>query len=96
MLLSIIIPSFNEEKRLESTLKKIEGYFSLKTYEHEIIIVDDGSSDGTFQLAQEFKARCKNEVSVIKNDVNMGKGFSIKRGALSSKGDFVLFTDADL
>ena len=96
MLLSIIIPSFNEEKRLERTLGKIEEYLSSKTDGCEIIIVDDGSSDGTFQIAQEFKKRCKDEVSVIKNDINMGKGYSTKRGVLASKGDFVLFTDADL
>ncbi|MEM3373893.1 MAG: glycosyltransferase family 2 protein [Candidatus Woesearchaeota archaeon] len=90
MNLSIIIPAYNEEKRIDITLSKIKEYLKNKKIKHEIIVVDDGSKDKTAEIAS------KHNAIVIKNKQNSGKGFSVKKGFLNSKYDYVLFTDADL
>ena len=95
MLLSVVIPAFNEENRLILTVEKISQYLAAKKYGWEIIIVDDGSTDKTFDLAAEF-ASIMLSVRVLRNDTNRGKGYSVKRGILASKGEFVMFTDADM
>jgi len=96
MLLSVVIPAFNEEKRLKRTVERISEYLSGRQYDFEIIIVDDGSEDNTFSVAGEFAERTTFSAVVLKNDMNRGKGFSVKRGVLASKGEFVVFSDADL
>jgi glycosyltransferase involved in cell wall biosynthesis len=89
--LSIIIPAFNEEKRLPATLVKVREYFAASNWEFtEIIVVDDGSRDGTVQVARDAGVR------VLLNPGNRGKGFSVKHGMLAAAGDWALFTDADL
>lgn len=92
--LSIIIPAYNEEKRIGSTLIKMLNYLSAKDYSWEIIVVDDGSTDRTIEKAREL---IKDErLKVLKNPVNAGKGYSVKQGVLASKGEVILFSDADL
>ena len=92
--ISIIIPAYNEEKRIVSTLQKILDYLTTKDFAWEIILVDDGSIDRTSEIA---KGLIKNErLRVIKNPVNQGKGYSVKKGALASNGEIILFSDADL
>lgn len=94
--LSIIIPAYNEEKRLSSSLDKISEYLNTKDIEYEVIVVDDGSADNTAGIAGEnILSRC-GKLAVISNGANRGKGFSVKQGILASKGQYVLFTDADL
>jgi glycosyltransferase involved in cell wall biosynthesis len=96
--LSIIIPAYNEEKRLERTLDCIRGYFArtpMKLRGMEIIVVDDGSTDGTANLVR----RCMQampSVRLVSNLVNRGKGYSVRRGMLEARGRVALFTDADL
>jgi dolichyl-phosphate beta-glucosyltransferase len=94
--LSIIIPAYNEEKRLSLSLDKINRYFNTNDLEYEVIVVDDGSTDRTVNFAHESDlARC-GKLSIISNGRNRGKGFSVKAGILASRGEYVLFTDADL
>lgn len=93
--LSIVIPAFNEEKRLAETLEKIWSYLQKKNLDSEIIVVDDGSSDQTAEIAKQFE-RMHEECHLIRNDENKGKGFSFRRGFLNSRGNFVLLTDSDL
>lgn len=95
MLLSLIIPAYNEEKRLSATMEKIYQYLLDKHYGWEIIIVDDGSSDGTFDIAADFASQIPS-IKILRNGVNRGKGYSVKRGILASKGEFVAFIDADM
>ena len=95
IFLSIIIPAYNEERRIKSTLKRISNYLTSNGYRYEIIVVDDGSTDGTFSLVKRMKGEIKG-LRIIKNMKNKGKGFSVKRGFLSARGRYMLFSDADL
>ncbi|GEM_PF-169033 len=92
--LSVIIPSFNEEDRLGPTLEKITAFLSKKKYPSEIIVVDDGSRDGTARLAEEKLNSFPHRV--LSQAKNRGKGEAVKRGMLDARGKFLLFTDADL
>jgi len=96
MHLSIIIPAHNEAERMGATLSEIYDFLSTKDYDYEIIIVDDGSADETVSNAKKSQLFKEYKLGVIKNWVNMGKGFSVKRGILAARGDYILFTDADL
>ena len=89
--ISIIIPAYNEEKRLPATLAAVREYLGRSSWEFaEIVVVDDGSRDRTLEVAQSAGVR------VLRNPGNRGKGYSVKHGALEAKGAWVLFTDADL
>lgn len=93
--LSIIIPAFNEEERIGKTLSTILSYFRKNLNEFEIVVVDDGSSDRTTDVAKNFQKK-NPEIKLLVNEKNQGKGFSVRRGALFSTKDYVLFSDADL
>jgi dolichyl-phosphate beta-glucosyltransferase len=91
-MLSLIIPVYNEEKRIGKTLIKVFDFFEKNNIEHEIILVDDCSGDNTLEIISKYKDR----ITVLKNDKNMGKGYSVRKGMLYAKGDLLLFSDADL
>lgn len=89
--ISIIIPAFDEEKRLPSTLATVRGFLDRSSWEFsEIVVVDDGSRDGTVNIAE------KAGVRVVRNPGNRGKGYSVRHGMLEARGEWSLFTDADL
>lgn len=92
--LSVIIPTYNEERRIPFTLKKIVEYLSNQKYKYEIIIVDDGSKDRTVEIVAEI-AKDITDPQLIKIEKNRGKGYAIKTGILKAKGEYVLFMDAD-
>ncbi|MCM8763999.1 MAG: glycosyltransferase family 2 protein [Candidatus Omnitrophica bacterium] len=93
--LSIVIPAYNEEKTIQNTLNKVYDFFKKTDLIFEIIVVDDGSSDLTALKVNEIKRNysCINLVSYPKN---AGKGEAVKRGVMASKGNLILFSDADL
>jgi len=93
--LSVVIPAYNEALRIGSTLEKVHQYLVTRNYECELILVDDGSRDETPDLLQRFQENHP-KVVVLRNEPNRGKGFTVRRGVLEAKGEFVLFTDADL
>jgi dolichyl-phosphate beta-glucosyltransferase len=95
VFLSIVIPAYNEEERIAKSLNEISGYLQKKEYTYEIIVVDDGSLDSTGDLVSSI-SRNNGNIRVLRNDVNRGKGYSVKRGVLASTGEYVLFLDADL
>jgi glycosyltransferase involved in cell wall biosynthesis len=96
--LSVIIPAYDEEKRLGATLARIRDYFAARSPAlagMEMIVVDDGSSDATVRVAQDC-ARTMPCLRVLSNGENRGKGFSVRQGMLHARGRVALFTDADL
>lgn len=89
--ISIIIPAYNEEKRLPATLSRVQEYLAASNWEFaEIVVVDDGSRDGTVKVAEAAGVR------VLRNPGNRGKGYSVRHGMLEAKGDWALISDADL
>lgn len=91
--LSIVIPCYNESKTIRELLKKVKEADSLGL-KKEIIIVDDGSKDGTRKILEKYK-KLKG-YKVIFHKINKGKGASLKTGFIKSRGDIVLVQDADL
>jgi dolichyl-phosphate beta-glucosyltransferase len=93
--LSIVIPAYNEEKRIGLSLEKVLGYLKTKPFASELIVVDDGSWDRTAEIAGgALEGRLP--FRIIRFDSNHGKGYAVKAGVLASAGQVILFTDADL
>jgi glycosyltransferase involved in cell wall biosynthesis len=98
-LLSIVIPAYNEGKRIGRSLDEILQFLASSPYRAEVIVVDDGSKDNTAQVVSARAAeysRAGHELRVFVNNPNRGKGYSVRRGVGEAGGDVVLFTDADL
>src|SRR5882724_570214 len=93
--LSIIIPSYNEELRLPATLDRVAAYLQTYRGTGEVLVVDDGSKDGTAAVAEYFRIKIPT-LRVVSNGVNRGKGYSVRHGVQEARGRIVLFTDADL
>jgi len=95
--LSIVIPAYNEGRRLGGSLERIRDYAARSEMRIELVVVDDGSTDGTAELVRKFAERddAFSDVSVLVNPSNRGKGFSVRRGMLHARGDMVLMCDAD-
>jgi glycosyltransferase involved in cell wall biosynthesis len=89
--LSIVIPAYNEAGRITSSLEAIREYIQTKNFLVETIVVDDGSTDDTVEIASR-----RPDVRVLRNRGNRGKGFSVRHGVLDARGELILFTDADL
>lgn len=95
--LSIVIPAYNEAERLGTTLRTVMDYLNQHTPGAELIVVDDGSSDKTADLARETLTSSPTlRTSVISSQSNLGKGRAVRLGLLASRGDVALFSDADL
>jgi dolichyl-phosphate beta-glucosyltransferase len=93
--ISVVIPAFNEGGRILPTLRMIDDYLRDNAHRYEIIVVDDGSSDNTLEVVRGEGERLKH-IRLISNEINRGKGFSVRRGVLSAHHDLVLISDADL
>ena len=101
IFLSVIIPSYNEEKRIPDTLREIDKYLSKQDYPstgsgqaYEILVVNDGSKDGTADAVNSLIPEIKN-LRLIDNKENHGKGYVVKQGMLEAIGQYRVFTDAD-
>lgn len=92
--LSVIIPAYNEARRIPKTLVDIDGRLSSETYGYEIIVVNDGSTDNTAEVIKNFLPSIKN-LKFIDNQENKGKGAVVRQGMLEANGNVRLFTDAD-
>jgi dolichyl-phosphate beta-glucosyltransferase len=94
--LSIVIPAFNESDRLGAPLRKVLAYLSGQQPNGEVIVVDDGSSDDTSQVAEAAFAEFSAVASqVVRYEANRGKGFAVRTGLEAAKADIALFSDAD-
>lgn len=94
MFLSVIIPAYNEEKRLPKTLEKVQEYLKKQDYEYEVIVVDDGSSDNTKVVVSDV-VKTMPGFRLISYQPNHGKGYAVKTGMLEAKGEWRLLMDAD-
>ncbi len=92
--LSVVIPAYNEERRLPKTLFEIGKYLEKQSYGYEIVVVSDGSKDKTAQVVRDLSSKIKN-LRIIDNKENHGKGYVTRQGMMEGKGDYLLFTDAD-
>lgn len=92
--LSVIIPAYNEEKRLSLTLIDINKHLSEADFDYEILVVNDGSTDATVEIARRFSHLIKN-LKIIDNQINKGKGAVVRQGMLEANGKWRLLTDAD-
>lgn len=91
MKLSILVPAYNEEKRIVKALEQITS-FNPTGWTKEIIVINDGSKDNTLKLINAFK----NKIKIITYPINQGKGFAIRKGIEKATGNFILIQDADL
>lgn len=88
--ISVVIPTYNEEVKISETLKLVLMYLAKNFVSFEVIVVDDGSHDRTLQEVKKYS-----QVKILKNLVNHGKGYTVKKGVLASQGKLILFMDAD-
>jgi len=93
MKISLIIPVYNDENIIEKTLEKLRLFIKEDPDEWDVLIVNDGSTDGSLQILENYKSRFYKIVSYKKNK---GKGFAVKKGVEHAVGDSICFTDSDL
>jgi dolichyl-phosphate beta-glucosyltransferase len=93
--LSVVVPAYNETARLEPTLRRLIEYLAAAEPAYEILVVDDGSSDGTTELARRIAADDP-RLRVLVHAKNRGKGAAVRTGMLAARGQEILFSDADL
>ncbi|MFN0150986.1 MAG: dolichyl-phosphate beta-glucosyltransferase [bacterium] len=93
--LSVVIPAFNEERRIGATLDRVVEYLAASAADFEVIVVDDGSSDRTTAVVRDRASRDA-RVRLVALGENHGKGEAVKRGVLAARGEWVIFSDADL
>lgn len=94
MKLSVVIPAYNEERRIEKTLLAVSEFLKKQTFGYEIFVVNDGSKDGTASVVRKLESLIPN-LRLVDNKENHGKGWVTKQGMLESGGDIRLFMDAD-
>lgn len=92
MHLSVIIPAYNEAKRIPGTLRSVHEYLSRQAYDYEVLVVNDGSTDATASVSTNLQIP---NLKVIDNKENRGKAYAVQQGMLAATGDFRLFMDAD-
>ena len=94
--ISIVIPVYNEEKRIGSFLSSVINYVNKKDFSYEVVIVDDGSRDATTSIVKSLlDEKLPDKYKILKLPVNLGKGAAIRRGMLESNGEYIFFLDAD-
>jgi dolichyl-phosphate beta-glucosyltransferase len=95
MFISIVIPAYNEAIRLKSSLEKLYSYLIHKDFIYEVVVIDDGSTDKTQDVALASVLHQNGKLNLLKNERNTGKGFSVKKGILAAQGNYILVSDAD-
>jgi dolichyl-phosphate beta-glucosyltransferase len=93
--LSVVIPAYNEERRLPATLERVEAYLAGRPWRSEIVVVDDGSTDGTRSVVADAASRSA-AIRLLRYTPNRGKGHAVRCGMLEAAGERLLLCDADL
>ncbi|GAC1570734.1 MAG: glycosyltransferase family 2 protein [Candidatus Dormibacteria bacterium] len=94
-MISVVIPAYNESARLPPTLERMRRYLDGAAEEYEVLVVDDGSQDGTAEVAESLAAEWP-QARVLRCPANRGKGAAVRAGMLAARGELRLFSDADL
>lgn len=94
IFLSVVIPAYNEEHRLGTTLEAVDAYLKKQPFTYEVLVVSDGSEDRTGEVVRE-RARTMKGLVLIDNKENHGKGYVVRQGMLAAQGKFRLFMDSD-
>lgn len=94
LLVSVVIPAYNEEKRIQKTIDLTASYLASQNWLHEIIVVDDGSADQTAKIVLQA-AEQHQSLRLLSGKINQGKGAAVKQGVMVAGGDNILFYDAD-
>ncbi len=94
--LSVIVPAYNEEQLIVHTLNGLYSYMKTRPESYEIVVVDDGSLDRTVPCVNDWQKQTQADVRLLENEVNRGKGYSVRRGVMESRGQYIFFIDADL
>jgi len=92
--ISVVIPAFNEAVKIGFDVESASSFFKVSGLEGEVIVVDDGSTDGTAVAAERIRPPYAAGLQVLRHERNRGKGFAVRTGVLASKGDIVLFADS--
>jgi len=96
VFVSIVVPVYNEEKRIEGFLSEVIPFLEQESFSHELIIVDDGSTDRTVQVVQKMMQKHQNRNHrILQLPVNQGKGEAVRQGMLAARGEYIFFIDAD-
>lgn len=93
--LSVVIPAYNEEKRIGKTLESINGYLSKQNYSYEIIVVANNCTDRTDEVVKEYQKKISNLNLLDLGPSCPGKGCTVKEGIMKAQGEYLVFTDAD-
>jgi len=96
MKISIIIPAFNESKKIEKDIRAGTDFLRVNNFTGELIVVDDGSTDGTSQTAEAVLLSSPVSLRVIRNEQHRGKGFAVRTGVNTAKGEIIMFADSGL
>ncbi len=92
---SIVIPAYNEGARVGATLERVLAHMVKRSWDAEVIAVDDGSRDNTVEIIRSYAA-ANPHLRLLQNPGNRGKGYSVRNGMLHAQGEILLFSDADL
>jgi dolichyl-phosphate beta-glucosyltransferase len=95
MTYSIVIPAYNEGRRIAPTLQQVLAYVRQQSWDAEIVVVNDGSFDNTAEIVRSVVQQ-NPQVRLIENPGNRGKGYSVRHGMLEAQGEIIVFSDADL
>lgn len=90
MQISVVIPAYNEQEVIEKTIQEVQNFLQQNFEQFEIIVIDDGSSDDTLEVLKNIK-----NIKVLRNLRNHGKGYTVTKGIKVTRGDLILFMDAD-
>jgi dolichyl-phosphate beta-glucosyltransferase len=96
MKLSIIIPIFNEERKIKQDILAADVFLKENKIDGEVIVVDDGSEDGSVEVVRVLQGKVESPLTLLINSGNIGKGDAVKKGVLASKGEFILYADSGL